>query len=506
MLFQKITTNFTGVVRNDTMEGRDYLVAAMVMLVEGVHEGSNGPLYYPADELSKTPVVWNHKPVVVYHPEANGQGVSACDPDILTNRKVGVIMNTSIGDIEVEVNGVKKTLVGLKAEAWLEIDRMNKVDERIAEAIENKEVMELSTGVFTDNDGVPGEWNGEAYTSTARNYRPDHLALLPDLKGACSIEDGAGFLRLNEAKDAVTIDVSSMSDKERKYILADENGILEVIGHNLAKILSNEISFDDTRQRLQSIVRAKFGEDDYIWIEDVFDDYFVYERAGNLYKQVYDIVNGSLSFTGLPIVVTKETNYVTVNEKTQLVKNERKRTMDKQKMVDALIKNEGTEWGDDDKDTLMALDEDVLKKMTPVVNEEEDDNKDEDNKDEDNKDDAEEEAVENMTAEDYIAKKVPAELKGVLRNGLNSYNANKAKLVTVIMANKRNKFAKEHLEAKDLDELKSLAALAADSKEQAEHLEVLDYTGQGEAASQQNAETPLELPVINFEEAKAKAS
>ena len=40
------------------MDGKDFLVAPMVMIVEGVLEGSEGPLYYPATELAKTPAVW----------------------------------------------------------------------------------------------------------------------------------------------------------------------------------------------------------------------------------------------------------------------------------------------------------------------------------------------------------------------------------------------------------------------------------------------------------------
>ena len=50
-----ITANFTGVTRHDTMEGIDYLVAPMVMIVEGVLSANAGPLYYPANEIAKTP-------------------------------------------------------------------------------------------------------------------------------------------------------------------------------------------------------------------------------------------------------------------------------------------------------------------------------------------------------------------------------------------------------------------------------------------------------------------
>jgi len=40
---------------------------------------------------------------------------------------------------------------------------------------------------------VEGVWNEEEYHSIVRNYRPDHLALLPGAIGACSWEDGCGI-------------------------------------------------------------------------------------------------------------------------------------------------------------------------------------------------------------------------------------------------------------------------------------------------------------------------
>ena len=180
-------------VRHESMSGRDYLVVPMVMLTEGVHNGTNGPLYYPKEELAKAPHVWNMKPVVVYHPERNGAGASACDPDVLTKSGVGVILNTHFDG-------------KLRAEAWLEKSRMDMVDNRIGTSIEKNEVMEVSTGVFTENELNDGVWNGEKYIAIARNYRPDHLALLPDKKGACSVADGAGLLQLNEDE------LSSFSD------------------------------------------------------------------------------------------------------------------------------------------------------------------------------------------------------------------------------------------------------------------------------------------------------
>ena len=188
MNLEFLTTNLSATYRFETLENRQCVVCPMVMLTEGVHRGSSGDLYYSLNELKKNVAVWNHKPIVVYHPEIHGQPVSACIPEVLESRKIGIILNTICDD-------------RLKAEAWIDIEKANKVDPRIIASIERNEMMELSTGVFTNNVMKAGTWNEEKYNGLATELGPDHLALLPDRVGACSIKDGAGFLRLNHSMD-----------------------------------------------------------------------------------------------------------------------------------------------------------------------------------------------------------------------------------------------------------------------------------------------------------------
>ena len=335
MLMQKVTVNFTGKTRYDEMSGKKYLVAPMVMLTEGVHEGSEGPLLYPKEELSKTPQVWNHKPVLVYHPQgADGSGISACDPVILSNRQVGLIMNSRVGNVTVTINDEKRKITALKAEAWLDEERMNKIDERIAQAVEKNETMELSTGLFTDNEAVEdGEWNGEKYDAVARNFRPDHLALLPDLKGACSIEDGAGFLRLNAKLDKIII-------------------------------TNNAMSHGNIRSLLNSWLQDK---NDDVWVEDVYDDFFIFMKGNKLFKGVYSIVDNAIQVTETFEEVIQVTEYRTkdgkfVGNESNIVKRKELK-MQKEKIVNDLITSNSNSWIEDDRDILMAMDDAVLKKM-----------------------------------------------------------------------------------------------------------------------------------------------
>lgn len=167
-------------------QGEKHLVVPVVMMVEGVHAGSHGPLYHPAEELGKIPEVWNGIPVVVYHPEdERGFYVSANSPELVDERVIGRVYNTRFEDGK------------LKAEAWINENRAAQVAPEILKLLREGKVVDVSVGVFTDDDMIPGEWKNEKYIGVARNHRPDHLAILPNERGACSLEDGCG-LGVNE--------------------------------------------------------------------------------------------------------------------------------------------------------------------------------------------------------------------------------------------------------------------------------------------------------------------
>ncbi len=483
---QKIIANFTGLTRNETMEGKNFLVAPMIMVVEGVLEGNEGPLYYPASELSKTPAVWNMKPVVVDHPQMNGYGISACDPDIIKNRGVGLIMNATF-----ETNK-------LKAEAWIDIDKAAIVDNRIVEAIENKTVMELSTGLFTDNESCEGEFNGTSYKGIARNYRPDHLALLPDTKGACSIEDGAGFLRLNVSNEGTSVEIDL---KDTDITLEGMNWLAKnskITTRRLAELIENELSHSDIWSLLSSLLRK---DNDDLWIDEVFDTFFIYQDDGVLYKQNYSVNDSKATFIGSREKVFKLIVFKTENG--DIVGNDirKENKMDpKEKLVNDLIANEATQWKEEDEASLLEMNEEMLTKLTPIE-------KAVENNVTDNATNQDEEgtAAENKekTAEEYIADAPPA-VANMLSNGMASYKADKDKLIVAITANEKNTFTKEQLEAKDLPELKSLAALATNKQKTVPIIPNLNFAGQLEAADVTNEkEEPLAVPSMNYEKKEA---
>lgn len=473
--FQRVTSNIKSVVRHDTMEGKDWIVAPTQMITEGVHNGSDGPIFYPADELAKLPSAWNHMPVVVYHPMVNGMTVSARTPDQLTSRKIGLLMNA-------KWDGETKKL---GAETWLDPDRIAKVDNRVGEAIENNNMMEVSTGLYMSLEKKEGEWNGEHYDAIAHDLQPDHLALLPDQLGACSIADGAGFLRANQDRD----------------------------------LLLNEMSHEETRRLLQSAVQETNSN---AWIEEVHDSYFIYEDDGKLYKQQYTVDDDIVSFVGLHKLVQRVVSYVDV---TGLAENRNKKklkgqNMDKEKIVDALIKNERTSWTEDHRESLMDLDDTILANMSkdveelskPVKTEPEPKAPQTNRQEEQEVKDQKEAPVENVekkpeTVEEYIAK-APPEIRESLKMSVNAMNAEKSRLIKAIMTNEANDFTEEHLKTMDLQMLQAIARLAVPAAEDGGKSRTIPlYIGQGEpSTTNQQMPEPLPLPTMNFGEKEAKTA
>lgn len=161
----------------EVFNGSEYLVLPVVMIVEGVLNGG----LYPLDEIKKSVDAWNGRPATMDHPRlASGVPITANTPETLEAVQLGIVFGAKISG---------NSLVG---EAWILADKYDEV----------KDITEVSTGLFVDHEEATGEYNGKSYDYIARNFNPDHLALLPDKTGSCSNEDGCG-IQINESKENV---------------------------------------------------------------------------------------------------------------------------------------------------------------------------------------------------------------------------------------------------------------------------------------------------------------
>jgi len=175
-----------GTLRTATFREREHIVVPVVALVEGVVHAVNAaePELVLASEFSRAPDAWNGEPVMLDHPDINGQKVSANSPEILEARQLGQVFHTS-------VDGTR-----LLMEAYIDPSRVDAVGEQAQELLATLQaggVVEVSVGAFVTAEKATGTHKGRAYTAVWRDIVPDHLALLPTgATGACSVEAGCG--------------------------------------------------------------------------------------------------------------------------------------------------------------------------------------------------------------------------------------------------------------------------------------------------------------------------
>lgn len=453
------------------MDGKKHLVVPVVMMVEGVHSGSLGPMLHTAEELAKWTEAWNGIPVTISHPTVEGINVSANSPEVLDSSSVGRIFNTYYKD-------------GLRAEAWIDYEKISAKSEDALTSIEKMAPLEISVGVFSDSDDTEGEWNGETYESIATNYRPDHLALLPGEQGACSWADGCG-IRVNQKGGA------DVKDKFKTFQELSQQGLV-------VSLLFNEMGYREIQQALSAKLQDLNAEGMYHYIEEVFDDYIVYSRweesgGETLYKQGYTMDdNSNIEFNGNVSEVRKKVEYVTnkmrrtkqVNNKNEGGKMSNSKPLCPEAKVDALIANKQTHWQQLDREWLLEQDEGTIAKMSPMVpdvveltTEEIQANK---------------EAVINdykaskKTIEDYTAD-MPEEMKAEVEGGVKLYIEHRAALVKSIMDNTADGIWEEEA-LKAMDD-KTLEKVSKSIKQPA------DYSGMGAGGGQTPSGEQVEIPV-----------
>jgi len=437
MVVLQLARNEASPLREETLDGRKYLVAPAIMMTEGVWNS----LYYPASELKKSVAAWNGRPVCVGHPSTiDGSKVSATSsPTTLSENGIGMLFNTSWDE-----EGKK-----LKTEAWIDLDKtaMNEKGKSVVSGIREGKMIDVSTGLFIDVVANEGVFNGAEYKGVATNHRPDHLAALPNAKGACSTADGAGIPRVNEQEEDMP------------------GGIWKMLTKVVSRLVGNrDSSLDDRRRQLRSALEKKHPGGGYLYVEDMREESVIYmleqsKGPNKLLKMSYSVNDEGVVSLGseTPEEVVLVTDYVPVtNEK----KDEKgAETMDKAAMIAKLMENG---WTADDKSTLETLSEKQLERMLPKTEEpkKEEPKKEEPKTPKTNAAEPDkEEPKKSVTAEEFLAA-APESVREVLQSGLAMHEDQKSKLVAGLKANTRCEYTEEELKGMNLQQLQRLAKLA----------------------------------------------
>jgi hypothetical protein len=166
-------------VRRETFQGRKFLVAPVVPI--RAMNLDNG--YVPKTHVAKSAPAWNGTPVTLNHPrDSDGRLVSANSPGVANKTWLGWLFNNQV------INGGDAT----QGEIWIDEQNARGLDgeaEEIVDRLENGDPLTVSTSYFGDKL-EPGTYDGKQRSDVMGNLRPDHLAILPNKEGKCSIEDG----------------------------------------------------------------------------------------------------------------------------------------------------------------------------------------------------------------------------------------------------------------------------------------------------------------------------
>lgn len=423
-------------IKNKTLDGKSHLVVPVVMMVEGVHAGSRGAIFHPISELGKFPASWNGIPVVIHHPQQDGNFISANSPEV---PYVGRVYNTT-------VDGDK-----LKAEVYIDEQKITAISPTALAYIRQGKQLEVSVGVFTDEDSTEGEWNGEAYIARAINHRPDHLALLPGDTGACSWNDGCGI----RANKLVTNQKQNESSMEQIVKPTLEELITNGVGSALQL---NETSLSERIGKVQSKLYSLDSENEMYYLEEVYSEYFIFNKrnseGGTMYKQAYSFdAAGNVEFVGEPVKVKKEVSYININLNKEVDMAEKsKKTPCCLAKVEQLIANKATSFTAEDTAWLLEQDEETLDKLFPVTTELQANEAPQVNK---------EQALQVLrdslkTSEDFI-NILPKEMQDQMKSGLALHKSRRNDLVTHITANSNNAFSAEELNVMDTGMLEKIA-------------------------------------------------
>lgn len=349
-----LRSNAEAMVRRESLDGIEYLVAPVVAVREGV---LNGQLLL-ADEIGAYVEAWNGIPLPIGHPMDRGVPISANSPELIASESVGRFFRASFDGN------------ALRGEIWVDINKCRQLAGRALVALERLEhgqPLEVSTAYFNDTEPGEGSFNGVSYNGIQRNLRPDHLALLPDEVGACSWQDGCGAPRIN----------SREGGEEKKMTWLEK---LKQFASNMLS-LNQDVSHNEIAELLEHAMIRETGDAMRFLIRERYDDFFIYQEStangfdGRLMRRDYSIDADQKVALGPAVEVRRTVSYDPVQPANNSSAGEPTTnqqgddpTVSKTEIVNGLIINSSTRFAEADRAWLESLTEEQLGKLVPAVN------------------------------------------------------------------------------------------------------------------------------------------
>lgn len=418
--------------------GKEYISVPAVIMVEGVHHGSQGKVLHTAEYLSVNVEDWDDIPVTITHPMKGGNyvGVAEC-PEYITGHTTHTVWED-----------------GLKTELVLDVNELSKISPKTLKSLQANEPIEVSIGTFSENIEEKGTFKGEDYDAKTVSYIPDHVAILPDDIGACSYVDGCGIRVYKKGEN-------NMNEKqltEARKIVRDNRFTLEMYKDKPIGLARNYVNGLET-------------DEYYFWLLDVTENSLVYEKSTKngegktkTYMREFTVDGDQLVVSDEEIEVVGEFVYKKVGEKeeeeeaTDTGKEEEDEATEKeedkekekkpqtnrcceQKVVE-LIANKQLSLSREDKDWLSQLTEEQLQAITPKslnVNKE-----------------SVKSYISMYKSMDDVVSLLPDVHAKKIQEGLDLLKEERMNLIKEIQTNTHNAWADEELDTMDTSFLKKL--------------------------------------------------
>ena len=230
-------------------------------------------ILYLGDELEKSVPFWNGKSIPIMHPEA-----SVNTPENFNNRVIGICYNTQYKNKKLTCD----MWINEKYTKDLGWDAINKY-------LAAGGTLEVSTGLqgyleeVANNEETLAKQEFGDFKGILRDFKPDHVAIITESVGACSVEDGGGCgesIQKNHYKLE-----KNQKNGLQKFMekLGLEPGAVaknnKIANYFYNKIIFNELSQDNLRSRLSKLLRANNDSLEF-YISDIFENatppYFVF--------------------------------------------------------------------------------------------------------------------------------------------------------------------------------------------------------------------------------------
>lgn len=420
------------------VEGVNYISVPVIMMTPGVRAGSRGPLLHTPEQLQANVEDWNGHPVVINHPKNEaGNYISAHTEGV---EAVGTILNTRYEN-------------GLRADLQLNADVLQQNHPHVYASIIAAQPIEVSIGAFSQENNTPGTYEGTNYIGQTLSYNPDHLAILPNTRGACSTDAGCG-IRVNEEQN------NNQKEGNQPMKLKEKAAELHKEGFGVYNFQINE-SLLARLDAIRSLVDSWDSDYAVHWLRDVYEDSFVYEkrlrrnettRRIKFYKQDYTLSeNGEVELQGEPIEVIQKTEYLPIqaNNKEQSNNKKGEEEMAQEKCcpqkVEELIVNVASKFTEKDRAFLSGLNAEQLELVTPkevniTVNE-----------------DHVRKHLATYTEVDKVIELLPESMQVNVKAGIVLEEKNREELISAIQTNAKDVWEKEELESMQTNQLEKIA-------------------------------------------------